>query len=301
MATARRTAAAVRRRWRTGRIAGRARVSPEQIVWIFGFARSGTTWLAGMLRDATRGRGWNEPLVGALFGEFYVQRDADQQPAEFILSTAHRDTWLPSIRDIVLKGAGARFPRLTRGQYLIIKEPNGLVGAPLLSAALPESRMVLMLRDPRDVAASALDANRTGAWTAEVVRPRMDVAALAESDPDTFVRQVAEFYRDSIHLARTSLDSHRGPKALVRYEDLRREPAGGLRRICTALDLPARDEDLDAAVSKHTWEAIPQERKGPGKFHRKATPGAWTEDLTRDQARTVEQVTGSVLAEFYPS
>ena len=38
------------------------------------------------------------------------------------------------------------------------------MGAPLLMEALPESRMILLVRDPRDVAASTLDAAKEGGW-----------------------------------------------------------------------------------------------------------------------------------------
>ncbi|MGH3087179.1 MAG: hypothetical protein ACRDSJ_07665 [Rubrobacteraceae bacterium] len=42
------------------------------------------------------------------------------------------------------------------------------------------------------------------------------------------------------------------------------------------------------------------ERKGEGKFYRKASPGGWREDLTKEQITIVEETTGSLLEEFYP-
>lgn len=60
------------------------------------------------------------------------------------------------------------------------------------------------------------------------------------------------------------------------------------------------DEQLERAVEKRSWENIPEEEKGEGKFHRKATPGAWREDLTAEQARMVEEITAPLLEEFYP-
>jgi hypothetical protein len=53
-------------------------------------------------------------------------------------------------------------------------------------------------------------------------------------------------------------------------------------------------------VGKHSWENIPKEDKGEGKFYRKATPGGWREDLTPEQVRTVEEKTAPLLMEFYP-
>ena len=60
------------------------------------------------------------------------------------------------------------------------------------------------------------------------------------------------------------------------------------------------ESELERAVQKHSWENIPEEEKGGGKFHRKATPGGWREDLTPEQARIVEGITAPLLEELYP-
>jgi hypothetical protein len=54
-------------------------------------------------------------------------------------------------------------------------------------------------------------------------------------------------------------------------------------------------------VEKHSWESIPEEEKGEGKFYRKATPGGWREDLTPGQIEAVERITAPLLKELYPS
>jgi hypothetical protein len=54
-----------------------------------------------------------------------------------------------------LDGAGAKFPEVTGpDDHLAIKEPGGSVRASLLVEALPESRMILSVREPRGVVAS---------------------------------------------------------------------------------------------------------------------------------------------------
>jgi hypothetical protein len=45
----------------------------------------------------------------------------------------------------------------------MITEPKDAVDAPLLTEALSESRMILLVRDLRDVISSLLDAAREGA------------------------------------------------------------------------------------------------------------------------------------------
>ena len=112
-----------------------------------------------------------------------------------------------------------RYPNLREDDYLIIKEPNGSVGASLMMEALPESRMIFLMRDPRDVVASRLDA--------------------------------------------------------------------------------VKKAQLEAAVSKHSWERIPQSDKGLGKFYRRAQPGGWREDLTPQQISIIEEITAPILSNYY--
>ena len=143
-------------------------VDPANIVWIFGSGRSGSTWLSSMMGDIEGHALWGEPWVGALFGNYYYRGVAERkhQTLHFIMGP-HRETWIGSIRHFVLDSARAIFPTLGEGGYLIIKEPNGSIGAPLLMEALPESRMILLVRDPRDVVASAMDSRSEVGWNYE--------------------------------------------------------------------------------------------------------------------------------------
>ena len=59
-------------------------------------------------------------------------------------------------------------------------------------------------------------------------------------------------------------------------------------------------EDLARVAEKHYWEKVTVGEKGEGKFYRKATPGGWSEDLTPEQVRVVEEITAPLLKEFYP-
>jgi hypothetical protein len=86
----------------------------------------------------------------------------------------------------------------------------------------------------------------------------------------------------------------------VRYEDLRANTLESMKRIYSALEIPVEEAELARSVEKNAWENIPAEQKGEGKFHRKAKPGGWREDLTPEQAEIVEGVAGSLLRELYP-
>jgi Sulfotransferase domain len=280
--------------------AGALDLDPANITWIFCVGRSGSTWLSNVMGELGGHTIWREPKIGQLFGEFYIntpkrKRDA----ANFIMGAPTRKAWISSIRNFVLVGARHAFPLLRPEHHLIIKEPGGGVGAPLLMEALPESRMILLVRDPRDIVASWLDAAGEEGWKKQNRRNGSNRESLAKKRPDAVVRKLARRYLDNLRMARQAYDHHRGPKTLVLYERLRVDTLGVMKRMYSDLGIEIDEAQLARAVEKHAWENIPEDLKGEGRFFRKASPGGWREDLTPDQARIVERITAPILDEFY--
>lgn len=276
------------------------RLADGNIVWIFGSGRTGSTWLASMISEFRGYKLWNEPHVGRLFGQFYYEDGTSQRrrgQRNYIMGS-FKDPWLISIRHFVLKGVEGRFPKLSGNGGVVIKEPNASIGAPLLSEALPGSRLVFLVRDPRDAVASSLDGLHEGGWRWQ--RWRDHGRDLSKADPDIQVGKRARGYLNSISRSREAYESHAGPKTFVRYEDLRVDPLKVMKRICDELELGVGEEEIVRAVEKHSWENIPEDEKGEGKQHRKASPGGWKDDLTPEQVEIVERETASLLEEFYP-
>jgi hypothetical protein len=275
-------------------------VRPENIVWIFGTGRSGSTWLGSMMGGLDGCAMWNEPLVGNLFGNFHYFRVGGRKPGrQYILGEPYKETWLGPMRDLVLGGAAARFPELMEGGYLIIKEPNGSIGSPLLMEALPESRMIFLIRDPRDVVASSMDARSEGSWLQERREARRRTSK-PDRNPNVYVRMRANSYVQQIEKTGQAYRAHGGHKVMVRYEDLRADTLETMKRIYTALEIPVEEAELARSVEKNSWENIPEQEKGEGKKRRKAKPGGWREDLTARQVEIVEDITAPLLNEFYP-
>lgn len=273
-------------------------IAPEKIVWSFGSGRTGSSWLNAMLREPESHANWGEPLVGKLFADLYYSQtgELNRENMHFVLSEPLREVWLKSIRSFVLEGATARFPEVVERGYLMATDPNGSVGAPLIMGALPDSRMILLVRDPRDVVASFLDASRSGSWLNAWGGGK---ASLADSQPNLFVKHQAHSYMEHMGRAKEAYDAHPGYKVLIRYENLRTNTFETLRHLYSNLEIPVDQDELTRTVRKHSWENLPTTQKGSGKFFRKATPGGWHEDLTPEQAKIVEEITAPILREFY--
>ncbi len=272
-------------------------VRAEQLIWMFGHSRTGSTWLSWMMAELENQERWHEPYVGMLFGFFMYQRLTNNKKLlnspTFIMGEPYREVWLRSIKNFVLEGAAARYPELREDQYLVVKEPNGSIGAPLIMEATPESRMIFLIRDPRDVIASRLDAFKEGGWT-ERSRDYSTANKLAQG-----TRRLARDYVKIVSKVQEAYESHPGKKTLVRYEDLRHDTVNTMKAMYAALEVEADEAQLEAAVEKHSWENIPESEKGRDKFFRKAQPGSWRDDLSPGQIKLIESMTGPILSKYY--
>jgi hypothetical protein len=274
-------------------------VNPENVIWIFCTARSGSTWIRTMLDDLLDGEVWEEPKVGRLFGEFYARAKPTQLGrTNYVLGEPTREAWTGALRDFVLRTAWASHPSVTPERYLIVKEPGGAVGAPLLMDALPESRMVLLVRDPRDFAASVLDATRKGGWMQEGMDEWARRDLDSEKDVQRYLRALSRQYMRQMGNGKKAFDEHGGPKIMIKYDDLRTDTLRTMRDLCSALELPVTEQRLAQVVDRHSFENIPQRERGEGKFYRKATSGGWKDDLTPEQAKIVEDITAPLIEEF---
>lgn len=283
---------------------GRKRLNPENIIWILGSPRTGSTWLSRILRRLDDHILWDEPFYGVVLGfRENLANSGRVDRKDFILNEAYKDAWLRSLRDLFLGVCEARFPNLRPKHHLIVKEPNGSHSAPLIMEAFPESKLVFLTRDGRDVVASLLDAAKNGAWygyanfeasiTEAIMQNGRFLYPRHESE-DAFVEQLARNYVNNIRAVERAYAAHpEGSKVMLRYEDLREDPFGRISATYRALGIETDTPRLKRAIEELSWENIPEDKKGEGKFSRKAKPGSWREDLFPRQVEIVERVIGA--------
>lgn len=209
--------------------------------------------------------------------------DARRSAPAYVFSDRARNRWEPPLRRLVLARLGPR-----RRRWLAVKEPHGSDAADLILSVLPRSPMIFLLRDGRDVVDSELDAASEGSWALQAVAGHQPVANRLD-----FVEQRARAWLRRTEIVERAFESHPPQlRRLVRYEQLRADPAAVLPPLATWLEIdPA---PLLEAARATAFERL--ERTGPGEFVRSARPGAWRDNLNEKEQAALVAILGEKLA-----
>ena len=288
--------------------------APGRLAWIFGSSRSGSTWLLRMLCELERVIPIDDPHIGHHLGvwrpiplawatakdppELGTLADFKRKKRDYLFSDRYRDTWVPQLRKLI----SARFEAQAAqdidqaggidAPVVVVKEP-GSHAADTIMDLFPNSSLIFLLRDGRDVD-SWLDAYRDGSWaTDEGAYPLDDTGRPA------LIR-----WQSSVWLHRTEVvqetyartDPER--RVLIRYEEMRADPASALGRICAMLGIEARGEQLAEIATANEYSRVPQSDKGAGREIRRAEPGGWATHMSREEVLEMHQILAPKLSEL---
>src|SRR4051794_22609672 len=207
--------------------------------------------------------------------------------------------WEPHLRRMILERFSAQVADAERKYgaerpLVVIKEPNGSTGAPLILRSLPRSRAIFLIRDGRDVVDSLIDAVANGAWLGggpegkEVATPAGRLS---------FLRRHASLWVHRIGEVERALAEHSAELSTrVRYEELRAEPLARLTQIMRWLGLDPETAEAKEAVASSSFEGVPAESRGSGSPLRFASPGRWREGLSAAEQEAVMEIMGPRLA-----
>lgn len=235
--------------------------------WIIGCGRTGSTWLAEMLGDLPKIRRWHEPYFGRLFRHLHERPDELDRNSSFF-SRRQQRVWLKGIRELFFSVGRDRFPQL--GDHaLVVKEVNAPEIYPWIHAVFPNSRMILLARDPFDIFDSYLDLQRPGSWNERFGKSDGDPL-----DPDNARKTAA-------HISKTmtiAIDAYEAfPRSLrlwLSYESLLQNPEESLLLCAELLDVTIKPELVERVVEKHRFENY--KKTGQLEFRRQGKAGGWT-------------------------
>jgi hypothetical protein len=259
-----------------------------------GVATINETW-AGELFN--RGFAW--PQDGTL--KITSSAEAHANIPGWVLAPERESLWRPLMRAFLLEGFEHQ---LKHGQartdwerpYLVVKEPNTSEAADTLVKLLPGSRVLFLMRDGRDVVDSLRDFVTTA--QGEAAQDQGWDGLSPEERENYLLGSSANWvYRMDVVQRACELA---GPTSVltVRYEDLLGETAAELVRIARWLGVEPSAEWAAEVAGRHSFERIPEEERGRGKFHRAATPGLWRENMGPAEQAVMQDVMGDKLREL---
>ena len=282
----------------------------RRLVWMLCTTRSGSTWLAGLLTAAGRVLKVDEPQIAAHLGiwtkdavhapvtgydaDVHMLHRVQRDRADYFFSDSYRDAWGPALRAMMLQRFQAQAAAAGHPEARIcVKEPNGAEGAGLVLGVLPGVHLLHLVRDPRDTVSSQLDAFRPGTWFEDT----LSIADLEKADRESLVREFALMWRVRAQVAVEAFERHDPAlRHRVSYEDLRADTPTHLSAILRWLGID--DGEAEVAARRLSFEAVPVEQRGAGKFVRKAQPGGWRDDLAPGEQSIVTEICGEYLQQL---
>ena len=287
---------------------------PGRLAWIFGSSRSGSTWLLRMLSELERVVPIDDPHLGHHLGvwrpiplawatakdlpKLGTLADYKRKKRDYLFSDSYRDTWIPKLRELIAARFEAQAAEdlaaaAVEDPIVVVKEP-GSHAADTIMDLFPESALIFLLRDGRDVVDSWLDAYRDGSWATEEGAYPLD-----DGGRPALIR-----WQSSVWLHRTEVvqetyertDPER--RVLIRYEEMRDDPAAALQRICGVLGTGADREQLERIAAAKAFSRVPKSRKGKGREIRRAKPGGWATHMTREEIIEMHEILAPKLDEL---
>lgn len=220
----------------------------------------------------------------------------------YAFSDEYADVWRPELRRLALARLNAVLARarqegieLTDDVRVVIKETNGSHASDIVMSLMPTSRMLLLIRDGRDVVDSLLAAYQPGAFMAN----KQGQAFASPEERAEGLLWAARLWACNSDMTLLAMESHPDELCLtVRYEDLLADPVGEVAAIHSWLGLE-RDRDwIERIVEQHSFKKLPERQKGPLTRNRAAEPGLWRANLSASEQATLQEICGPLLKRF---
>ena len=246
----------------------------QNIVWLIGVFRSGTTWVGTQLlsyKTWTLDESEIGLHLGSMRGEFQNKfvRDLEHfgNSPNYFFARMYKNTWLPFLRKLILNRLYVQFQDLSK--KLIIKEPSASMIADIISECMPKAKIIFLLRDGRDIIDSNMDAFQKNTW-----RTKQGGQPKGLKNRLEFIERLSKGWVKRTEIMMNAFNAHpKEKRILVRYEDLRNNTLEELEKIYKFLEIEIDKKTLEKIVEKYSFENIPSGLKGKGKFARSASPG----------------------------
>jgi hypothetical protein len=286
-----------------------AEYTGHNLVFIVGAPRSGTTWLQRLLAAHPHIRtGQESKLFRWYIGPqlrmwtMETQRELNPETSNGRGGTGlscyfREEEFLSLLREYLYSLLRPMIDGLRDGELFVEKTPSHALCVPEIKRLLPESRIIHILRDPRDVVASLLAVSRS--WGAAWAPYRAAEAAALWVDHVRSVRNA-------------SRELPAGDFYEITYEQLSKNPQDTLSQLARFLRIEWSASDIHNAVEGNRPETssgtpiplygevarrVGDFVKEPAGFVRTARAGGWKSDLSLVQKAAVWRVCRKLMKE----
>jgi len=269
----------------------------QNLVWICAMERSGTTWLGREL--LSHGTHYiHEPNITAHLGlatglpdRKVVRRfDLLKDVKSYFFSKEFQPIWTYFLRKLILNRFYAQLNSLNK--KVIIKEAAVVDASDIISSCLPNSKLIILFRDGRDVVDSGTDGREQGGWMTQ----QLNTKPMDKNHRSNFIiMQSKRWVILTENLLKTSKIHKKDLVHVVKYEDLLSDTLNELEKIYKFLQVEITKEELENLVTKFSYENIPTEKKGKGKFVRFAAPGKWRQSFSDEEKKIMNETMSDTL------
>jgi len=275
----------------------------KKTIWLFGTPRSGTTWLGSQLLNHPENIIWFEPWIGLHLGMLFgaegsvgipqaFDRVYDMQSSngKYFFSPHHKKNWMPALKKFILTRIFSEAQTIQKN--VIIKEPVGSHSADIIMECFPNSKLIFLIRDGRDVVDSRIDMHKKGSWgnlkPFETSQQRINA-----------VKRYSYMWNKINERINRAYQNH-NPKLriIIKYEDLKKDTLSELKKIYDFIEVKVSDEELMKKIEIHDFKNIPDSQKGEGKFYRTATTGGWRENFSKEEQELMNSIMGDTLKQM---
>lgn len=279
-----------------------------ETVWLASYPKSGNTWfrmLAANLEATDAPADINAlPEQGGIAsgrGEFHFHTLIDSG----LLTHDEADVLRPRVYEAIAESddqVGGRLPRLIKAHDAYLATP---LGEPLLGGARAARRAILIVRDPRDVAASLAHHRHSTIDEAIAFMNDRDAcfAAATRSQNHQLRQRVLDWSGHAASwLGQSDLQVH-----LVRYEDMKTAPVATFAAALDFLGGAFSRAEIERAVDYASFERLQAQerasgftewrpRASGGLFFRRGELQGWRSELTPAQVRRIEAAHAPMMA-----
>ena len=277
----------------------------KKIVWVFCSDRSGSTWLAKDLLNHSENILWNEPkivhsfeisknILGLETGTPLIKKPFERDLARpnYFFSEQYKSNWIDYLKKLLLHRAFSFSQTIKKN--LIIKEPSGGEGIRTILECLPNSKMIFLVRDGRDVVDSKVDRHMPDSWSIRQGSEFLPLDTLEKR------RRIISYYSSdwkwTIINIQKDFEKHDSTlRYFLRYEDLIKNTFFELKKIYDFLKMPIDENEIRHAIEKSKFENIPSSEKGPGKFYRTAKVGGYKDNFSKEEQELMNSIMGETL------